>query len=586
MKSGQLKLFSRHPEKYIHTIIQDAFEKLAELYHLPPSTPSPHFDLDAKGITTFGDFSTNAPFLYAPIFKKSPLEIAQEISASIQQSLLPELKECIHVEVAGGGFLNFFITPSGWTRIAQKLSSPAPRKKFFRKKIIIEFSSPNIAKPMSIGHLRATILGNALVHLYTHMGYKTIAWNHLGDWGTQFGKLLVAYRRWGDATIVTKDPINELQKLYVEFHQKAEHDASLEDEARKEFQKLESGDSKNRRVWKYIVKQSLKEFNRLYQMLGVVFQYTIGESFYESRLQPFIQWLIQNKYAQESQGALIIPLESEGLPPALIQKSDGATLYFTRDLVSLVYRARKVKPLRMLYVVGGEQILHFQQLQGVNARLHLTTIPFEHVSFGMVADAFGKKFSTRKGTIVTADTVMQEIIERARAIQEEKNPHQSSATQKQAATAIGVGVVIHSMLRTDRTSGISFDFDTIFSLSGNSFPYLQYTYARVMSILAKAPRTTALYAYDQLTKTDYELMRSLILFETAIEASASSQSLHHLAEYLFTLANAINTLYEKSHILSDTNVATRNARIRLLTVAAHTIRYGLGILGITVQEKM
>ncbi len=581
MKREDKELFSHHPEKYLYAAIQMAAKTLVNDTK-PCTVFALNFDIETKGIATFGDYSTNIAFVCAPLVKKSPLATAQELLTILTTTLPSEL---IRAEIAGSGFINFFITPHGWAHIANNLSSPRPRKRFFREKILIEFSSPNIAKPMSIGHLRATILGNALTHLYRHVGYKPIAWNHIGDWGTQFGKLLVAYRRWGDATVVTKDPINELQKLYVEFHQKAEHDASLEDEARKEFQKLESGDSKNRRVWKYIVKQSLKEFNRMYQMLGVVFQYTVGESFYESRLQPFIQWLIQNKYAQESQGALIIPLESEGLPPALIQKSDGATLYFTRDLVSLLYRARKVKPRHMLYVVGGEQMLHFQQLQSVNARLHLTTIPFEHVSFGMVADAFGKKFSTRKGTIVTADAVMQEIIEKACAIQEEKNPHQSPTTQKQAATAIGVGVVIHSMLRTDRTSGISFDFDTIFSLSGNSFPYLQYTYARIMSILSKVSHKKN-SDYTKLTETDYTLIRTLTGFEKTINNSVDSRSLHPLTEYVFTLANAVNAVYEKSRIIHDTNAATRNARVHLLTIAAQTIAYGLNILGIKVQKKM
>lgn len=581
MKSDSITFFSKSPEKFIRSVIQTTAEKL-----IKDSTSESifvlDFDIETKGIASFGDYSTNIAFVCAPVLKKSPLVLAQEFSTLLTEALPSEL---FHVEIAGGGFINFFITPQGWAHIAQRLSPPCPRKRFFREKILIEFSSPNIAKPMSIAHLRATILGNALTHLYRHVGYKPITWNHVGDWGTQFGKLLVAYKRWGDAAIITKDPINELQKLYVEFHQKLEHDASLEDEARKEFQKLESGDSKNRHIWKYIVKQSLKEFNRMYRLLGVRFDYTIGESFYEPRLQPFIQWLKQNNYAHESQGALIIPLESEGLPPALIQKSDGATLYFTRDLVSLLYRAHKIQPCRMLYVVGSDQILHFQQLQSVNARLHLTTIPFEHISFGIVADAFGKKFSTRKGNIITADIAVQEIIDKAYTIQNEKNPNQSTTTKKHSATTIGLGVIIHSMLRTDRTSGISFDFDTIFSLSGNSFPYLQYTYARVMSILSKVPHKKG-GDYTKLTETDYALIRTLTSFEKAIDASTTSQSLHPLAEYLFALTNAVNTVYEKSHIIHDTDIPTRNARIHLLTISAQTIKYGLGILGINVQKKL
>ncbi|MFA7201735.1 MAG: arginine--tRNA ligase [Candidatus Paceibacterota bacterium] len=581
MKPEALRLFSQNPEKYLYTIIYTVAQKLIQDTTLN-AVSALNFDIETKGIATFGDYSTNIAFICAPLLKKSPLAVAQELLILLREQISSDF---FHIEIAGTGFLNFFITPHGWAHIARKLSSPRPRKRFFRKKILIEFSSPNIAKPMSIGHLRATILGNALTHLYRHIGYRPITWNHIGDWGTQFGKLLVAYKKWGNSTIIEKDPINELQKLYVLFHQKAEQDISLEDEARKEFQKLELGDIKNRRVWSYIVKQSLKEFNRMYRLLGVVFNYTIGESFYESRLQPFIQWLQKNKYAHESQGALIIPLEAEGLPPALIQKSDGATLYFTRDMVSLLYRAHKIKPHHMLYVVGGEQILHFKQLQSVNKLLHLTTIPFTHVSFGMITDEFGKKFSTRKGNIVTADTVVEEIIDRSYKIQEEKNPHQSSETKKKTATAIALGVVMHSMLRSDRTSGISFDFDTIFSLSGNSFPYLQYTYARIISILSKVPHKKT-GDYTKLTESDHTLTRTLINFEKIIDTCATTQSLHPLAEYLFSLANAVNTVYEKSHIIHDTDIRTRNARIHILTVSAETIAYGLSILGITVQKKL
>jgi arginyl-tRNA synthetase len=436
---------------------------------------------------------------------------------------------------------------------------------------------------MHIGHLRATILGQALANLYKHSGIRPITWNHIGDWGTQFGKLLVAYEKWGDPALVAKNPIEELQKLYVLFHQKAQEDKTLEDEARKEFQKLETGNSKNYRLWKYIVRQSLREFNRMYHLLRTKFDYTIGESFYESRLQPFIHQLKELNIAIESEGALIIPFSDPQLPPALIQKSDGATLYLTRDLVSLHYRAQKIKPIRMLYIVGNEQALHFKQLQEANKIIGITSIPFEHIGFGLVLNALGKKFSSRTGSIVTAQEVLSEVMTRAQEIQKEKNSSYPASIH--TSQALGLGVIQYSMLRSNRTSDISFDFDAMFALSGNSFPYLQYTYARSISLLAKAPKAKH-QEYTHLSPADYTLIQSVSEFEYAIDASISARSLHHLTDYLFSLANAINALYEQSRIIGETNTPIRDARIQLITLASKTIKYGLGILGIEVQKRM
>jgi arginyl-tRNA synthetase len=543
----------------------------------------PTIEIEQKDPSVFGDFSTSAAFLYAPILKKSPLDIAQEIPVRITKRLQQEISSDSFAEVAGNGFINYHIGPRGWADIAQKLSSPRPRKRLFRKKILIEFSSPNIAKPMHIGHLRATILGNALVHLYRHAGYKPVSWNHIGDWGTQFGKLLVAIKRWGDESIIRKNPIAELQKLYVEFHRVAEHDSSLEKEAQEAFAQLESGNKKHLTLWKFVVRESLREFNRLYRLLAIKFNYIIGESFYEPMLKPFIDRLKASGVAQKSEGAYIIPLDNANLPPALIQKSDGATLYLTRDLVSLAYRARKIKPTRMLYVVGGEQILHFKQLRAVNELLHLTSVPFEHISFGLVLNARGKKFSTRSGDMIAAQDILNETIIKAAAIQKEKQS--SSLHNASSIQTLALGVITYSMLKNNRTSDIAFDFDDVFSLSGNSFPYLQYTYARLQSIRLKNP-TPKKSDYSLLTTEDWALVRVLIAFEKTVDACIKANSLHFLADYLFDLANTANTLYEKHHITTDQDTQRKNARLNLIIHTITTLRYGLSLMGMRVQERM
>ncbi len=573
--SFQISSFSKHPRQQLYKLVQQTGETL---YGILVSD----FEFESKQIDSFGDYSTNIAFVYAPLVKKSPQVIAQELQTALEKNIPASIA---HIEIAANGFLNFFITLHGWNLIAKNLSYPKPRKKFFREKIIIEFSSPNIAKPMSVGHLRATILGDALAKTYTHYGLKPVTWNHLGDWGTQFGKLLVAYKRWGDQKTIEKDPITELQKLYVEFHQKADKDASLEDEARKEFHKLETGDHQNRHIWRYIVDQSLKEFNRIYGMLRVTFDYIIGESFYESRLQPFIAWLKKKNIVQESQGALVIPLPDPSLPPALIQKSDGATLYLTRDLVSLKYRAQKIKPSRILYIVGNEQALHFQQLQEVNRIIHATNVPFEHIAFGLVLNALGKKFSTRTGDIITADEVLDQVTTRTREIQSKKTG-QSLDNQEVIINTLATGVIKYGILKSNRMSTISFDFDSLFSLSGNSFPYLQYTYARIQSILKKASRRASFTQTEKLTPADTKLIHAISNFEHAVDTSIRARSLHHITDYLFALANTLNTLYEQSPILTDQNKKTKAARLYLINHTAHVIQYGLSLLGIEVQEKM
>lgn len=579
MKKDLIGQIQRITERVFHTIAREAGVR--------PSSSLPAITLEQKDPKTFGDFSTGAAFVYASILQKPPITIAHDACSRITKELQSKIYSDIFAEVAGHGFINYHIGPGAWASIAQKLSAPRPRKSktLFRKKILIEFSSPNIAKPMSIGHLRATILGDALARLYRHAGYKPISWNHLGDWGTQFGKLLVAYTTWGDPTIIEKNPIAELQKLYVAFHHRASKDPSLELMAREAFQKLEAGNKHYRSIWQKIVQWSLAEFNRFYALLHVSFDYIIGESFYEPMLKPFIDRLVRLGIAQKSQGALVIPLDHAHLPPLLIQKSDGATLYATRDLVSLVYRARKVRPYRMLYVVGNEQSLHFKQLQEANKKLHLTKIPFEHIAFGLVFNALGKKFSTRKGDIVTAHEVISDIYHEAQKIQKEKQPEQSDEERNYIAQSLSIGITKYGMLRQNRLSHITFNFEELFSLSGNSFPYLQYTYARLQSIRKKVSSTTR-PIYKDLSSDDWNLVRVLIGFERAIDVCLDSHSLHFLADYLFGLANAANALYEKHHISTDGNAARQSARLNLITIAAQTLRYGLSLMGITMQEKL
>ncbi len=550
----------------IYTVIHDAALSLGH--------PVPSFALEWKHEKTFGDYSTNIAFALAPHLKKNPHNIALHI----QEYIRTHHAALFHtVTIAGGGFINLFCSDaflsSSFTTLKKK-----PLSSFFStpKKLLIEFSSPNIAKPMHVGHLRATLLGDFLARLHTIVGNSVIRWNHLGDWGTQFGKLLYGYKHWNEK----KETVEDLEQLYIHFHKKSETDPALEDEARKEFLRLEKGDTENRNIWKHIVSLSLKEFQQTYALLSISFDIVLGESFYEKYIPHIFSLIEKSGKSQISDDALIIDLESYDLPPGLLKKSDGATLYLTRDLASLYYRSTRFSPNTILYVVGNEQSLHFKQLQAVAKEIDLPHAPFIHIPFGTVLDKNGKRFSTRAGRTVHARDLINDVIQRAHSVGKEKE----SSASKKTLDAMGIAALKYGMLSYNKTSPVTFDPESMLSLTGNSAPYIQYTYARARRVVDKTSFLSRLFytprAYPSPSSSERTLLRAILEYPAVIQRCVDSATSQYLTEYLYTLSGEINAFYEKERVLGDTNKKRMYARIDLLKKASSILKEGLSLLGI------
>lgn len=549
---------------------------------------SPTFALEQKDQKGFGDYSINAPFVLAPQLKLAPAVIATRL----QELLCTHTDMFERVEIAGTGFVNLFLAPEyvrAYFKELRTLDTSAYRTAH-PEKVIVEFSSPNVAKPMHMGHLRNTILGDFLARLHSFVGHTVIRWNHLGDWGTQFGKLIVAYREgWTKREAVEAQPIDELVRIYIEFHERAKTDTSLEDRARAEFKKLEEGDAENMKLLEWFRAESLKEFEAMYEMLGITFganDVIRGESAYASDTTSIISELAKKGLAQESEGALIIPFENEGLSPAMIRKSDGTTLYFTRELASLEYRIKEYKPDAILYVVGNEQSLHFKQFFAVAKKLGYEAVRLEHVSYGLVMTTEHKKLSTRSGVIATAKQAAETIVNQARRVVVEKQPDLSVDEQNTIARAVGVSALRYNMLRDSRMSDVVFDPEKALSLVGNSAPYLQYTYARLNKIVSKGGPGNSDHL-ESLQENDLVLIKKLAGFKDALDSSLSALSSHHLTTYLFALATAANAYYEQAgSIINEENEQVRMTRLALLSEITHTLELGFNLLGVEVLSSL
>ncbi|MEK7547100.1 MAG: arginine--tRNA ligase [Patescibacteria group bacterium] len=550
----------------------------------------------------FGHYSTNAALKLAkvkkaaphklgeprPVGRENPLKLAGELVSKIEKCAPKDFFE--RIEIAAPGFINFHISKNV---LRQELFLISRQKeKYGRsdagrgKKIIIEYSSPNVAKPMHVGHLRSTIIGDSLANIYEFLGYKVVRWNYVGDWGTQFGKLIAAYKRWGNKAEIEKSPIKELLSLYVRFHKEESENPVFANEGRGEFMKLESGDAGNKKLWYWFRVESIKEFKKIYGLLGVKFDITLGESFFEPVLKSLIERIYARKIAQESEGALIIPLEKYGLPPALIQKSDESSLYLTRDIASLEYRLKKYKPFEIIYVVSNEQTLHFEQLFAAAEIVRLKKAKLAHVKFGLVLGEKGKKLSTRSGDTVQLEELLRKSVDLARKIVREKNPKLSAKEKEAIAEAVGIGAVKYNDLKENRLSDISFDWNKMLDFSGDSAPYLQYTRARLKSILRKARITKKAYLEFLGDDIEMSIIRKLAEFPEVVRRSAEILMTNNIAKYLYELANLANKYYESTPILKDENAPRRNARLVLIDSAASIMKSGLGLLGIKAPEKI
>jgi arginyl-tRNA synthetase len=542
--------------------------------------------LDVPSLKEFGHYSTNIAMRLAKEEKKNPFELATEFAKKIEAADKGAMLE--KAVAVKPGFINLWLSKAflqkQLTVIAKNKKAIGSEKLGKGKKVIVEYCGPNIAKPMHVGHMRSTIIGAAIANIHETLGYKVIRWNYLGDWGTQFGKLLAAYKLWGDKSKLEQNPIPEMLALYIKFHEELKVKPELEKRGQEEFLKLEQGDKENRKLWQWFVKESLLEFQKIFDLFGASFDVTKGESAYEKDLAGILKDL-KKSVAQQSEGAWVIPLDQFKLAPALIEKSDGATLYMTRDIASLKDRLKK-KPAKILYVVANEQAFHFEQLFAVANLLGLNTAELAHIKFGMVLGSDGKKLSTREGKVVQLAEVIQEGIDRAYKVVSSKNPSLSEKEKQMVAQIVSIGALKYNDLKENRNSDIHFDWDRMLDLTGDTAPYLQYAYTRFSSIIRKAGKIGKGDVTLLTGDVELELLKKVLDFTDAIRLSADSCLTSPLAKYLFELAKLSSQFYETTPILADENALRRNARLMLIDTASATLQKGLKLLGIETTERI
>lgn len=536
--------------------------------------------IEVPNNTEHGDLAFPV-FTLAKVFRKAPNLIAEELVEKIDSEPFDEVKVI-------GPYINFLLNRQEVSHrvihTVNELGSQYGDANIGEgKNIPIDMSSPNIAKPMSMGHLRSTVIGNSLSLIFKKLNYNTININHLGDWGTQFGKLIVAYKKWGNPEVINADPVSELVKLYVEFHERAEEEPELEDEARAAFKALEDGDPEMVALWTQFKDESLKEFDKVYQMLNIHFDSYTGESFYNDKMDEIVELLEAQGISEYDQGTLIVRLDEFDLPPALIKKSDGATLYITRDLATAFYRKRNFDFDQSLYIVGNEQTNHFKQLKAVLTKMGQDWAEdIHHIPFGLITVG-GKKLSTRRGKIILLEEVLDEAIRLALEQINLKNPNLEN--KEEVAHQVGVGAVIFHDLRNDRTNNFDFVLDEVVQFEGETGPYVQYTYARIKSIIEKYGQAIDLESSLSLTDDySWEIIKKLNEYEQVIQNAAQKYEPSIISKYVIQLGQLFNKYYANVRILADDDAL--NSRIALINAVAIVIKESLRLLGIEAPDKM
>lgn len=546
-------------------------------------------DVDAHDIETKierpkdsqnGDFAFPTFFL-AKTQHKAPQMIAADLIEAIDQNGFEKV-------VVAGPYINFFLDKG---QIAAEILQAilADPGNYGNSdlgnagNVPIDMSSPNIAKPMSMGHLRSTVIGNSLAKILTKVNYNPIKINHLGDWGTQFGKLMAAYKMWGSEEEVKADPINTLQKYYVRFHQEDKENPELDDDARAWFKKLEDGDEEATHLWKWFRSESLKLFMKIYDLLGIDFDSYNGEAFYNDKMDEVVQMLEDKGLLQESKGAEIVDLEKYNLNPALIKKTDGATLYITRDLAAAIYRKRTYDFVQSLYVVGNEQQNHFKQLKAVLKELGFDWADdIHHIPFGLITQG-GRKLSTREGRVILLENVLNDAISLARKQIAEKNPDLKNA--EEVAQQVGVGAVVFHDLKNERLNNFDFDLEEVVRFEGETGPYVQYAHARSQSILRKAGNpdlTTANLALGD--PAAWEIIKSLGQFGEIIQRAAREYEPSVIAKYALQLAKEFNQYYAHTKILVEDD--EKMARLALVEAVSDVLKSALELLGVQAPDEM
>jgi arginyl-tRNA synthetase len=541
----------------------------------------------------FGDYTTNIAMVLAKKLGKSPIEIAQEITEKLamDERLIGMIESIKQV----GGYINFYVKPEYLIQTLDKQIIPQTGT---GKTVVIDYSAPNIAKPFGIGHLRSTNIGQAIYNIYQALGWKCVGDNHLGDWGTQFGKMITAIKKAMIYDVrfkvyeenrnfdIDKLTIGDLEKLYVAFHAAAESDEKLKDEAREWFAKLEKGDSEAKGIWQKCVEISLVEFNRVYEMLGVKIDYALGEAFYEPMLLEVVKEFKNKELTKESQGAVIV--EFDDLPPAMLLKTDEATTYFTRDLATIKYRMERWKPDLIVYEVGSEQNLHFKQVFAAARLMGWEPLDgFYHLGHGLIRWKTGK-FSTRSGDTIHLSDVIDNAIKAAKEIAEaSKISKEMGVEEKQTMIkAVAIGAVKFSDLSSDPKKDVIFDWEKIMSLEGDSGPYLQYTFARCASLLTKSSikyQVLSIKYPKNIRREELSLVRELGKFPEKVVEAGERLAPSVVAEYLLALARKYNEFYNKYRIIGEPE---EEWRLWLTLKTAETIKKGLGLLGIETVERM
>ncbi len=579
-------------KQQIQNLVYSALKSLAKKGVFSQITLEKHLiEIETQFQKEKGDYSSNIAFSLAKQLKQSPQAIAQKIQEEI---LIKKPKFFKKIEEKNG-FLNFFLEENILTSKFLKVES----EKLFslnigkNQKVIIEFSSPNIAKPMHVGHLRSTIIGDCLANLFSFSGYQVIRWNYLGDWGTQFGKLITAYKLWGKEEKIKKDPVNNLLNLYQRFHSEAKKNPQLEKMAQEEFKKLEDGDKENTRLFQWFSKESSKEFQKIYRLFKIKFDVIKGESFFYQDQEKIIEELKKKKIVQESEGALIIDLKEFNLPPALILKSDEAGLYLTRDLCALIYRVDKYQPKMILYVVGNEQDLHFRQLFAVFQKIRKNKVKLVHVKFGLVLNEKKEKFSTREGELIPLKELIDKAIIEALKILNKKQPAWSKEKKQKIAEKIAISSLKFNNLKTYRLNDIIFDWERMMSFQGDSSVYLQYTFARFSKILAKS-KLSRNFIKDfqkrnqkiEVNSLEKDIIKKIIDWPDIIISSVRNYAPNILANYLLSLADLLNQYYETTPVLQEENLEQRHFRLYLIEICLEVFTNGFNLLGIETLKEI
>ena len=537
----------------------------------------------------FGDFQTNFAMMNSKAIGKNPREIATTLVENFKENDLIE-----KLEIAGPGFINIHLKNNFLNNEVKKIDNEKYDFSFLNvdETVIIDYSSPNIAKRMHIGHLRSTIIGDAIKRILDFIGFKTISDNHIGDWGTQFGKLIVAYNKWLDKEAYEADPIGELERIYVLFSDEAKKDPTLEDVARNELRKLQMGDEQNNKLWKEFIEISLKEYNKVYDRLGVKFDHYFGESFYNDMMPDVLEELKEKNIAKEDQGALVVFFEEDKLPPALVQKKDGSFLYATSDLATIKFRKNELNVDKAVYVTDERQQNHFKQVFEISEMLG---VPYNyeksHVYFGIMRFGDGMIFSSRSGNIIRLVDLLDEAKKQVKSVIDEKNPNIPEDEKEKIAEIVGTGAIKYFDLSQNRTSDILFTWDKVLSFEGNTGPYLQYTYARIQSILRKLKEENISVKnndiiLDDMFDIERELAVALLRFPQTVVKSYETYRPNIIADYLFDTAKLFNNFYNSKSILKETDKKVMDARILLAQKTASILKQGLNLLGIETVDRM